>query len=194
MPASARSARGARILWLLRHAKAVTDPPPGGSDFDRALAPRGRRDAAALGHLFAGDDGGGAFGPDLEGVPRPGVALVSPSARTTATADAVLAGIADSPEIRLVDDLFGADPDEVLAMLRELPDDLEAVMVVGHNPTAQILSRELLADGDKKGRSLVVRHGFPTCALGVYRFDTRRWAEVDMGAARLVALMGPPYR
>ena len=46
--------KGSRTLWLLRHAKAVTDPPPGGSDFDRVLAPRGRRDATALGRLFAG--------------------------------------------------------------------------------------------------------------------------------------------
>ena len=72
--------KGSRTLWLLRHAKAVTDPPPGGSDFDRVLAPRGRRDAAALGHLFAGR--GQGLGPALKGVPLPGVALVSPAART----------------------------------------------------------------------------------------------------------------
>ena len=39
-------------LWLLRHAKAVADPPSGGEDFDRVLAPRGRRDGAALGNLI----------------------------------------------------------------------------------------------------------------------------------------------
>ena len=39
----AAAVKGSRTLWLLRHAKAVTDPPPGGSDFDRVLAPRGRR-------------------------------------------------------------------------------------------------------------------------------------------------------
>ena len=58
MPAHAK---GSRTLWLLRHAKAVTDPPPGGSDFDRVLAPRGRRDATALGRLFAGP--GEGLGP-----------------------------------------------------------------------------------------------------------------------------------
>ena len=56
--------KAGRTLWLLRHAKTVTDPPPGGDDFDRVLAPRGRRDAKALGRLFAG--AGEGLGPALE--------------------------------------------------------------------------------------------------------------------------------
>ena len=31
---------------------------------------------------------------------------------------------------------------------------------------------------DKNGRDLVVRRGFPTCALGVYRLDVDHWADV----------------
>ena len=66
-------------------------------------------------------------------------------------------------------------------------------MVVGHNPTAHALSQGLLAAHDKKGRSLGVRHGFPTCALGVYAFGVERWGDVQMHSATLVALMAPPY-
>ena len=88
----APTAKPARYLWLLRHAKTVTDPPSGGSDFDRVLAPRGRRDATALGRLFA--DQGKQLGPELKGVPRPAVALVSPAARTMATAELVLGSMA----------------------------------------------------------------------------------------------------
>ena len=40
---------------------------------------------------------------------------------------------------------------------------------------------------------MAVRHGFPTCALGVYAFRAVRWADVATGTAKLVALMGPPY-
>jgi len=183
--------KGSRTLWLLRHAKAVTDPPPGGSDFDRVLAPRGRRDATALGRLFAGS--GEGLGPALKGVPRPAVALVSPAARTAATAELVLAGMAEPPEHRFDDDLYGADPDEVLAFLRDLPDEVDSAMVVGHNPTAQTLAQGLLTSRDKKSHSLAVRHGFPTCALGVYAFPVARWADVASGTATLVVLMGPPY-
>ena len=38
-----------------------------------------------------------------------------------------------------------------------------------------------------------MRHGFPTCALGVYTFAVDRWADVDAGAAKLAAIMIPPY-
>jgi phosphohistidine phosphatase len=184
-------AKGSRTLWLLRHAKAVTDPPPGGSDFDRVLAPRGRRDAAALGRLLAGH--GEGLGPALKGVTLPQVALVSSAARTAQTAEPALAGMAEPPELRLVDELYGADPEEVLAVVRDLPDDVTSAMVVGHNPTAHALAHALLSRRDKKGRSRVVRHGFPTCALGVYAFEVQRWADVASGTAKLVAMMMPPY-
>jgi phosphohistidine phosphatase len=183
--------RAARTVWLLRHAKTVTDPPAGGSDFDRVLAPRGRRDATALGRLFAGR--GEGLPSALAKVPRPGVALVSPAARTAATADLVLADLADPPECRLLDGLYGADPEDVVEILHELNDDIAAAMVVGHNPTAHALSQGLLGARDKAGLSLAVRTGFPTCALGVYRFNVDRWADVRSHSAKLVAIMAPPY-
>jgi phosphohistidine phosphatase len=179
------------MLWLLRHAKTVTDPPPGGADFDRVLAPRGRRDAAALGRLFAG--AGEGLGPGLDGVQRPKIALVSPAARTAATAELVLAEMADPPQCRLEKGLYAADPEEVLALVRDLPDDVEAAMVVGHNPTAQALSQGLLSPRDKKGLSSAVRNGFPTCALGVYAFKVDHWSDLTARSAKLMAIMAPPY-
>jgi phosphohistidine phosphatase len=187
----APKAQAVRTLWLLRHAKTVADPPPGGFDFDRVLAPRGRRDAMALGRLFAGKAEG--LGPALRSVPRPKVALVSPAARTRATAELVLAGMAQPPECRFGDELYGAEPEEVLAHLQALEDDVDAAMVVGHNPTAHSLSQSLIAPRDKKGVSLAVRTGFPTCALGVYTFKVAHWADVEAGTAKLVALLAPPY-
>jgi phosphohistidine phosphatase len=184
-------AQQARTLWLLRHAKTVADPPPDGTDFDRVLAPRGRRDATALGRLFAGQ--GEGLGPALLGVPRPQVALVSPAARTAATAELVLAGMADPPTRRFDGALYGADPEEVLGLVRALPDGIAAAMVVGHNPTAHSLSEGLLSARDKKGLSATARRGFPTCALGVYAFRVDHWADVASGTATLVALLGPPY-
>jgi phosphohistidine phosphatase len=179
-----------RTLWLLRHAKTVPDPPPGGSDFDRVLAPRGRRDAKALGDLFTGK-------AEALGVPRsvplPTVALVSSAARTAATADLVLAGLTDPPECRLERALYGASPDEVIDLLRTLEDDVSAAMVVGHNPTAFTMSQDLIDGSDKKGLAVANRRGFPTCALGIYRFRVAHWHEVGVKSAKLVELMTPPY-
>ena len=184
-------AKTSRTVWLLRHAKTVTDPPPGGSDFDRVLAPRGRRDSVALGRLFAGR--GEALGSALRNVPLPRVALVSPAARTAATAELVLEAMTEKPERRLVDELYGADPEDVMGLLRALRDDVDAAMVVGHNPTAQSLAQGLPNRRDTKVRSLALRHGFPTCALGVYSFRVDAWADLAVGTAKLVALMVPPY-
>jgi phosphohistidine phosphatase len=183
--------KAGRTLWLLRHAKTVTDPPPGGADFDRVLAPRGRRDATALGRLFAG--AGEGLGPGLDAVPRPKIALISPAARTAATAELVLAEVADPPESRLEKGLYEADPEEVLALLRDLPDDVDAAMVVGHNPTAHALSQGLLSTRDKKGLSSAVRNGFPTCALGVYAFKVDHWSDIAARSAKLMAILAPPY-
>lgn len=187
MPAKA----AARTLWLLRHAKTVADPPPGGADFDRVLAPRGRRDATALGRLMAGN--GAGLGAALAHVPRPTIALVSPAARTKATADLAFAHMDEPPDCVFSEGLYGADPQELLAYVHELDDGADAAVVVGHNPTMHSLSQALLAPSDKKGLYRAARTGFPTCALGVYSFTTEHWADVTADGARLIALMAPPY-
>jgi len=74
-----------------------------------------------------------------------------------------------------------------------LEDGVDAVMVVGHNPTAHELSQALIQPGDKKGLSLAARRGFPTCALGIYRFRVERWRDVGLHEAKLVALLVPPF-
>ena len=78
----------ARTLWLLRHAKTVADPrqaaptSTGCWHLEVAVTP------TALGQLFAGS--GEGLPASSQRVPRPQVALVSPAARTTATAELVL--------------------------------------------------------------------------------------------------------
>ena len=118
---------------------------------------------------------------------------MSPATRTAQTAELMLAQMTETPELRFEEGLYGADPEEVIAQLRTLPDEAKAAMVVGHNPTMQTLSHGLLAPRDKKGLSLAVRAGFPTCALGVYRFNVEGWNDVADGSAKLVALVAPPY-
>jgi phosphohistidine phosphatase len=179
----------ARTLWLLRHAKTVADPPEGGSDFDRVLAPRGRRDAKALADCLAPK---GTL-PGVGRAPRPTVALVSPAARTAATAELALAHWSRPPAVRLVPDLYGAEPNDVLAALRKLEDDIESVMVVGHNPTAHALSVGLIDQADTKGLTLAAKRGFPTCALGIYTFAIDSWRDAEGHSAKLKGLWIPPF-
>jgi phosphohistidine phosphatase len=182
-----------RTLWLLRHAKAVADPPTGGDDFDRVLAPRGRRDGAALGKLIGQRQKGHRLGKVPGKVRLPQVALVSPAARTMATAEIVLDKGAPDTRVEFPADLYGADPNVVLTRLGELDDDVSSAMVVGHNPTMQALAVGVLASDDKHGRDLLVRRGFPTCALAVIRLDIADWADVGAQCGLLYDLFTPPF-
>jgi phosphohistidine phosphatase len=178
-----------RTLWLLRHAKTVTDPPAGGTDFDRVLAPRGRRDTTALAHCLSPQ---GTL-PGLGRATRPSLALVSPAARTAATAELVLAHWSAPPVVRMVPGLYGAEPNDVLDLLRALDDDIASVMVVGHNPTAHALAVGLIDQSDKKGHALATKRGFPTCALGIYTFAIDTWRDIEGHSAKLKGLWIPPF-
>ncbi len=177
-----------RYLWLLRHAKAVPDPAPGGTDHDRPLAPRGRRDADALGRrLGPGGDRLGLGNLAPAPLPTPTLVLCSTAVRTTETAQRVLASWPE-PARPLLDrrrDLYGASPEEVLGVLGTVPDDVVSVMVVGHNPTVHTLSCLLPTAGADRP--------FPTAGLAVYRFGLRRWEDVAEGTAVELGRSAPPY-
>jgi phosphohistidine phosphatase len=177
---------------LLRHAKTLQDPPAGGADRDRRLAPRGERDADAMGARLAADSKRGKFS-DLDGVPRPGLVLSSSATRAAQTAERVWAAVPDPPPIRYLDSLYAATPREVLRQVSQAGPELPAVMVVGHNPTAQELAIELVDRHDKPGRKLLERQTLATCALVVYRFRAKTWADLDLGEGSVVAFLVPPY-
>ena len=170
---------GPRWLWLLRHAKAA-DPTPGGTDHDRVLTARGRRDAAALGARLP------ALG--LERVALPGAILCSTAARTTETAAGVAGGLGVDVDRRR--SLYYASPEGVLGEIRTADDAVRSLMVVGHNPATHVLALGLLAEDDPD-RARLGR--FPTCALAVFRLDAARWTDAAEGTAVLAGFLAPPY-
>lgn len=173
---------GELSVWLLRHAKAAPDPPSGGTDHERHLAPRGRRVSAALGlRLGAGDLG---FGADA----RPGLIVASSAARTTETAERVASAIGVPVDRRRR--LYYGTPTDVVDELRGLDEAIRSVMVVGHNPTTHSLALELL-DEDDAGRAAL--GAFPTCAVALFGTGVTRWRELSLGAATLVGFARPPY-
>lgn len=174
-----------RLLWVLRHAKAVPDPPAGGADHDRPLAPRGRRDAEALGRRLVADRLG--FEPgDL-----PQVVLCSTARRTAETAERVLAaGLQATLDLRR--SLYQASPEEVLDEVRTLDDAVPSVMAVGHNPTFGRLVVAMVGD-DEPGRRALGKGTFPTCGLAVYRLPAPRWQDVAAGTGAVAGWWSPPY-
>lgn len=171
------------LLWLLRHGKAAADPPAGGTDHDRPLAPRGRRDAAALGlRIRSGDLGFGAGA-------TPQLLLASTAARTTETAERVAAAIGVPVDRR--GRLYYGTTTDVLAEVRTLEDEVRSVMVVGHNPATHSLALELLSEDDDAGRAAL--GAFPTCAVALFQAGVTRWRDLAQGTATLEGFARPPY-
>jgi phosphohistidine phosphatase len=159
-----------RRLFVLRHAKSSWDDP-GLDDHERPLAPRGRRAVAAIAaHLVAA------------GI-EPELVLCSSARRTRET----LEGVAAGGEHMIEPELYAASTEEVMDRLRQVPDEVSSVMLVGHNPAAQMLVLRL-TNHDGTGRTdperEEVKRKFPTGALATLSFECS-WSELAPGCAEL---------
>ena len=173
--------RSAHVLYVLRHAKSSWKEPAL-EDHERPLAPRGRKAAAALGrHL-------------REAAIEPSLVLCSSARRARETYDVVK----PSGELLVEPALYGATAGEVIERLRQLPESTGSAMVIGHNPTVQLLvlwlaSPRLSPEGSERADSAElegVREKFPTCALATLAFGSP-WQELGPGGAALTGLVRP---
>ena len=168
-------------LLLLRHAKAV----PGGTKVDdhgRTLSERGRSDAPKMGHYMR------------EHRLAPELVLCSTSARTVETAALALGEFRRSPATEFLETLYLAEPETIVALLRQLSDDTKSVCVIGHNPgleeCASMLAREPITRKEKDVFDQI-EEKFPTCALAVLDFNVRRWRDLEPGTGALVEFVRP---
>lgn len=118
-----------RTLVVLRHAK--SDWSGDDEDIARPLAKRGRRQAP---------DAGRWLNANLD---RIDLALVSPAERARSTWHLVAEELDAPPEMRLDERLYAASAGQLLGVVRELPDELHTVVVVGHNPGIEQLVARL---------------------------------------------------
>jgi phosphohistidine phosphatase len=169
-------------LFVLRHAKSSWDDP-GLDDHARPLAPRGRLAVEMMAeHLRSHDI-------------HPGQVLCSSSRRTRET----LEGVAPDGERLIEPELYAASARELIERLRRVPEGIDSVMVIGHNPTMQTLVLRLGADSDLTvgpdhdgdGSYLTeVQSKFPTGALATLTFEGA-WRELGPQQARLVGFVRP---
>jgi phosphohistidine phosphatase len=165
---------GHRLL-VLRHAKSSWNNAHL-ADFDRPLAPRGLRAAAAMAtHLAALDP--------------PALVLCSPARRAQDTLDFLRPHLPAGTDLRIEDDLYGAPAPFLLARLRQVADDVEGVLLIGHNPGLEELVRAVGTHGET-GLISRVRAKFPTGALAGLTF-AGSWRELGPGRARLDSFVVP---
>jgi phosphohistidine phosphatase len=161
-------------LYLLRHAKSSWDQPAL-ADRDRPLAPRGRRAAKVMAeHLRR------------EGI-APELVLCSPSRRTRQTLKRIAPSLGKHVEVRIEPKMCAASAATLLKALRELPEGVESLLPIGHNPGIQDLALSLARPGSESVR---VRDKFPTAALATLELDAS-WRELAPGSAELIAFVKP---
>ncbi|GAB3594220.1 histidine phosphatase family protein [Angustibacter peucedani] len=163
-----------RQLLVVRHAKSDRDRP--GPDHARPLNARGRRDAGALGRLLAGRG-------ELD------LVLCSSAVRARETWDLAAAALDPAPPLEVRDGLYLAPPSAVLAAVREVGDDVRALVVVGHEPTQSALVEQLAGTAEPVAAQ-VFADGFVTAAVATLTFEGA-WGDVPLRECHLAAFDVP---
>ncbi|WP_345697976.1 histidine phosphatase family protein [Kitasatospora terrestris] len=161
-------------LVVLRHAKAAWPDVP---DEDRPLAPRGEADAPAAGRWLR-----------EHGV-LPDLVVCSPARRTRQTWDLAQPELGADPRVVLDPRAYGADAEDLLGVLRELPAGTRTALLVGHRPEVRDLVL-LLADERESEPLARVREKYPTSGIAVLRVPTG-WAALAPATAELTAFAVP---
>lgn len=157
-------------LFLLRHAKSSWDNPAL-SDHARPLAARGRKASRKMARQIR------------QSKIRPALVFCSSAARARET----LERVGPSGEIRIEDRLYAASARELLERLRDVPETVDSVMLIGHSPGIEDLALDL---ADRSALRAAVEEKFPTAALATLTFESR-WRELQPGCAKLTSFIRP---
>jgi phosphohistidine phosphatase len=165
-----------KTLTLLRHAKSGWDDPAA-RDFDRPLNPRGRRAArtvaAEMRRLGLGFDR----------------AVASPARRVIETIEEVARAfgpIAADYDRRL----YLAAPETLMEVVRETPDEVERLLLVGHNPGLEILAVTLAGRGEAPLREALALK-YPTATVAEIALPAERWRDVGSGSGEIRRFIRP---
>jgi phosphohistidine phosphatase len=164
------------LLYLLRHAKSSWDEPEL-LDHERPLAKRGQRAVVLLRKHFHES----AVAPDL--------VLCSSAVRAVQTLEGVRDGLPPATPVEIEAGLYAASAASLLGRVRSLPEDLDSVMLVGHNPGIEDLAAELIGDGDPDERA-ALEAKYPTGGFATLAFEGA-WRELRPEAATLEAFAAP---
>jgi phosphohistidine phosphatase len=156
-----------RTLVLLRHSKSAW--PSDTADIDRDLAPRGRRDAPAVGRWLR------------RNLPAIDLAVCSPAVRARRTWALAGAQLDVVPPDREDDRLYGATAEDLLQVTRELPASATTVVLVGHNPGLEHFLEVL------SGAAEMLK----TSALAVLGTAVTDWSQAAPGSWTLRTLETP---
>jgi phosphohistidine phosphatase len=143
-------------VLLMRHAKSSWKDPSL-ADFERPLNKRGKRDAPRM----------GAFLMDTD--IKIDIILSSPAKRARQTVKRFLREYSFDGKLILEDELYHSDHTIYIDLLNNLPNEIDSIMIVGHNPEMDYFL-DTVCD--------VYEH-MPTGAIAVINLPIDDWKEIN---------------
>ena len=164
-------------ILLLRHAKSSWADPLS-KDFLRPLNERGKKTAVVMGRLLTRLK----LAPDL--------ILCSGATRTRETYDG-LGDAVNGVDVEYTDAIYEASVDRLMSVLQGVDDRYDQVMVIGHNPGLEGLTKRL-SNGRGNEKALDrLEEKFPTGALAVLKAEIAHWRGLASASCCLEALFRP---
>ncbi len=160
-----------KYLYIIRHAKSSWSDPDL-SDHDRPLNERGEKDKVVMAKFI------NRHFRDIE-------AVYSSSAVRALDYAACIHRYSDIP-LQVNERLYTFDTSQLLSCIHELPDKLNAVAVVTHNPAATEVINHL---AELKADDKIVN--LPTAAIVKLKFDRDRWSQLEPYSGHVVDFAKP---
>lgn len=161
-----------KTVYVVRHAKSSWDKPELPDHF-RKLTPKGEEQITKVGkHLRMK-----FVNPEL---------IITSSATRALETTKIMAKELHYPldQININTTFYRTGREEIMETLFELPDEIESVMIVGHDPTFTELVNSFLESEDQIKK-------LPTSAVAAFRFKTDHWEEIDRSKHHMEFLITP---
>jgi len=165
-----------RHLILLRHAKTERDSTSG-EDYDRRLDERGQMDSELIGTWLSRQP------------VKPTLALVSSAVRARETWD-IVAPCLPGCRAEFQDALYLANPLQIFKAIRNVPDSITSLLVLGHNPGLHELAWNLIGQAPPAEHAALAQN-LPTCGTLMFDCPMSAWSQLGLQANTLREFVTP---
>lgn len=156
-------------LILIRHAKSDWSNPLS-EDFLRPLNKRGKKNAPLMAKVLK------------EKNIRPDLIISSPSIRTKQTLEYFIKELNYNDEVRFEESIYEAPYENLLKVIKDIPNIHKTVFLMGHNPGLCDLTNFLV---DKNFENI------PTCGIVEIDFNAKSWQDISKENSNLISFEYP---
>ncbi|MCP5361988.1 MAG: histidine phosphatase family protein [Hyphomicrobiales bacterium] len=165
-------------IFALRHSKAGQTNKKLTDDHERPLTQKGVELCEQIAENLT----------SLSVVPQ--VIICSTSRRTKQTADNLLEQLKQDIPVYYSSKLYLASVEDIYDEIHGLSDEIDNVLLLGHNPGLQLFCMSVSGMGSKNLYRDMKNH-FPPGALAQFELDIASWVEVAPRAAKLEGYLNP---